>query len=336
MSTKPKVIIVEDKEEDLDEVLDCLGEAGFNKDDILAQPNNYDDALGVIDSHATEVDLVLLDLNLPRSENDSRPEKGHGRRLLDHIHNLNRRSYVHIRVIIVSAEELDDDFEKDMMMRLYESTLVGSARKDALAVMLKANLRRLHRDPMRNLIAKLDVGILNEYDGLKDTSNSPLDRIEKGRSIATRLARNEMDFFEDRLGASERFADNLHKLAEELKDRFDTSPDTRRPEIKASLINSEGGWGRFLWRGWHVDHLYALNNYRRHFKHEDEQPYSGIDSSPNEWNPPANVVEALREGKLLVQIVEMIVQELLEWYLPWHEQVYLPWKEAKKAGGTTT
>jgi hypothetical protein len=85
-----------------------------------------------------------------------------------------------------------------------------------------------------------------------------------------------------------------------------------------------------------VDHLYTLNNYRRHFKHEEDQPYGGVDSSPNAWGPPSEVISSLKEGKRLVPIVEMIVQELLDWYLPWHEQVYLPWREAKTAGGSTS
>jgi DNA-binding NarL/FixJ family response regulator len=336
LSTKPKVLIIEDKEEDLDEVLDCLGEADFTKNDILGKPNTYEEALATLDARATEIDLVLLDLNLPRNEDDARPEKGHGKRLLDHVHELNKRAQVQMHVIIVSAEELAEDFEKDMMMRLYEGTLVGSARKDALAATLKANLRRLRRDPMRNHIAKLEVGILDEYDGLKDTANSPLDRIEKARTIAIRLTRNEMDVFEDRLGASERFADNLNGLVEELKCRFDIASGRSRADIKAILIKSDGGWGRFLWRGWHVDHLYALNNYRRHFKHEEEQPYVGVDSSPNQWAAPATVLESLRDGRVLVQIVDMIVCELLDWYLPWHEQVYLPWRKTKTAGGTSS
>lgn len=322
-----RVIIVEDKTEDLREVSNYLSDADVCEPEDVRSAATYESARDLLSDTAEETDVVLLDLNIPRSERDVRPEKGHGKRLLDHIHELNKRAQVQMKVIIVSAEDLADDFEKDMMMRLYDGTLIGSASKDALAVTLKANLRRLRRDPMRNLIAKMDIGILDEYDGLKDTSNPPLDRIESGRAIAVRLARNEMDYFEGRLGASERFPDDLHRLAGELKRRFDDSPETRRPEIKANLINSAGGWGRFLWRGWHVDHLYALNNYRRHFKHETEQPYGGIVSSPNEWSPPAPVLESMRDGKHLVQIVDMIVLDLLQWYLPWHEQVFLPWKK---------
>lgn len=331
-----RTIIVEDKPEDLYEISSLLHTFDDFGPDCVRHAEDYDSARDLIEGTASETDLVLLDLRIPRNESDVHPEKEHGLRLLDFIHKLNDETHNHIQVIIVSAEAFSDQHSQEVYMKMYHGTLVGTANKDSLPVMLKANLKRFRRDPVRNRILKLNVGIHDEYDSLKNTDNSPLDRIEKARTIAIRLARNEMDFFEDKLGASDQFADNLHRLAEELKKRFDDSPETRRPEIKASLITSDGGWGRFLWRGWHVDHFYALNNYRRHFKHEDEQPYRGVDSSPNEWEPPPDVMSSLKDGKMLVAIVDMIVQELLDWYLPWHEQVYLPWRDAKTAGGATS
>ena len=117
MAPNPKVIIVEDKAEDIEEVLDYLGEAEYcNSEDILGQPGTYDEALALLDEKAGDTDLVLLDLNLPRNDRDSRPERGHGRRLLEHIHNLNKRPHVCIKVIVVSAETLDDTWDKEPLM----------------------------------------------------------------------------------------------------------------------------------------------------------------------------------------------------------------------------
>lgn len=320
-----QVIIVEDKAEDLREVSNYLADSKVCEPEDVRSVATYDEARELIEDRASETDLILLDLNIPRNDQDRQPEKGHGRRLLEHVHNLNKRSQANMNVIIVSAEELDEGWDNEMLKQLYAGTLVGSVRKDALSVMLKANLKRLRRDPLRNRIAKLGIQTLDEYDVVMNTERAPGDRLEKARSLAIKLARNEMDCFEGRIGASERYADNLHGLAEDLKRRFGASPDTRRPEIKADLIRTDGGWGSFLWRGWHVQHLYALNNYRRHFVHEEEQPYAGIASSPNAWQPPADVLDSLSHGRLLVQVVELIVRELLEWYIPWHEQVYMPW-----------
>src|SRR5262249_43517459 len=155
MAEKPRVIIVEDKAEDLREVSNYLADAEFcGPEDILGTPGTYEDALALLNEKATVTDVVLLDLNLPRNELDVRPEKGHGKRLLDHIHNLNQRAQVDIRVIVVSAEELTDGWDADMFKQLYQHTLVGLVQKAALAPMLRANLKRLRRDPLRSRISR--------------------------------------------------------------------------------------------------------------------------------------------------------------------------------------
>ena len=129
------VIIVEDNEEDLREVSNCLADANVCEPENVCSAATYDEACELISDRAIHTDVVLLDLNIPRNSTDSRPEKGHGKRVLDHVHELNKQARVHVQVIIVSAEELADDFEKDLMMRVYKGTLVGSARKDSLPVM---------------------------------------------------------------------------------------------------------------------------------------------------------------------------------------------------------
>jgi hypothetical protein len=34
------------------------------------------------------------------------------------------------------------------------------------------------------------------------------------------------------------------------------------------------------------------------------------------------------KGVSVGKIIDLIILDLLEWYLPWHEQVYLPWKKS--------
>jgi CheY-like chemotaxis protein len=326
MSEKPCVIIVEDKEEDRREVLNYLADQDFcDPKDVLGTPSNYDEALAILNEKSSVADVVFLDLNVPRNDLDARPEKGHGKRLLDHIHGLNQRAGVDIKVIVVSAEELADDWEADMLRQLYRETLVGVVQKAALAPMLKANLRRFRRDPIRSRSSRLGIDVLEEYDIVMDPARATSTRLEKARTLAIRLTRNEMDYFERRLGASELFADNLDGLIKELRKRFEVDARTQRPEIKASAIRVRDGWGGFLWRGWHIQHLYTLNSYRNGYVHEDEQPYQGVLGSPNKWAIPQEVSDSISSGKVLGQIAELIVRDLLEWYIPWHEQVYLPW-----------
>jgi hypothetical protein len=76
-----------------------------------------------------------------------------------------------------------------------------------------------------------------------------------------------------------------------------------------------------------IQHLQTLNSYRNLYEHLDEQPFRSVDGSPDGWNIPHAVLQSLESGQAVGRVAELIVRELLEWYLPWHEQVYLPWRK---------
>lgn len=338
MALKPKVIIIEDKDEDRREVSNVLSDSGFcDGDDILGTPATYEEALALLQERAGDVELVLLDLNLPRDERDPRPEKGHGRALLDHIHRLNSQARVQIRVVVVSAEDLADQWDGELLKQAYQGTLAGIVRKSDLKPMLKANLKRLRRDPLRDRIRRLGVDILDQYDTVYDSAVSIRERVKCARRLAIRLVRNEMDCSCRRHGASDKFADDLNGLIKELENRFATNPKTGRKHIDASAIQSAGGWGAFLWRGVFVQHLYTLNTYRNDYEHIDEKPFRGDGTTANGWVIPSDVLTNAEQGECVGKLTELIVRELLEWYLPWHEQVYQPWfaSIATKPGGGT-
>jgi hypothetical protein len=44
---------------------------------------------------------------------------------------------------------------------------------------------------------------------------------------------------------------------------------------------------------------------------------------------PRELLDGVRSGRHTGVVVESIVRDLLEWYLPWHDQVYRPWREAQ-------
>lgn len=326
MTAMPRIIIVEDKEEDLEEVLDFLGEAGFTKDDILGNPNSYDDALALFDARARESDLVLLDLNLPRNADDARPEKGNGRRLLDHIHSLNRRPQVHIRVIVVSAETLDDTWDKEPLLRQYAGTLLGFAQKAELVDTLNAALAMFGRDPLRDEIIRVDAGVEGYYDKITDPNLPIRERLEEACGLATQLLRNDMDFTYKNQRASVPYADRLNDLIRKVKeDRF--TPSNGRHHISAANIQSPGGWSAFVWRGCLEQHLYTLLNYRNDYVHIRSKPFRNS-SGKDDWEIGEDLLNSMDKGELLGQVIELIVRDLLRWYLPWHEQVYLPWKNS--------
>src|SRR5437870_4244533 len=60
----------------------------------------------------------------------------------------------------------------------------------------------------------------------------------------------------------------------QLENRFAEKRNGKR-YIDASAIQTEGGWGKFLWRGTFANHLYALNNYRNDYEHIEAKPFRG-------------------------------------------------------------
>src|SRR5436309_13042028 len=98
-------VLIEDKPTDRDEIFNRLADAGLRGDNCLGAAESYDEARSLLEQVAERLDVVFLDLNLPRDVTDGRPEKAHGKRLLDFIHDdLNRRACNQIRVVVVSAE----------------------------------------------------------------------------------------------------------------------------------------------------------------------------------------------------------------------------------------
>lgn len=322
-----KFIVVEDIDRDRAEVLNQLADAGFDSDNLLGRPAHYEEAVETIREHAENLDVVFLDLNLPRDGTDARPAKGMGRNILNLIHRtLNPKAG--IRVVVVSGEDLLDGFSDQNMYELWPGTLVSIAQKSALAATLKASLRRLRRDPLAQALRRLKLDdVLAHYEVVVDGSQPIGERLKEARAIGLRLVRNEVDHRLGRVGATTTYADNLNGLIKDhIESRF--APNrSGRVFIDIGAIQSDGGWGAFLWRGAMVQHLYALNQYRNTHEHLREQPYQH--ARPDTWQIPRELLESVSDGRHVGVVVESIVRDLIEWYLPWHEQVYLPWREGK-------
>ncbi|MBT2989940.1 MAG: response regulator [Candidatus Thiodiazotropha sp. (ex Ctena orbiculata)] len=328
MLEKLKFIVVEDKENDRREVLNKLAKAGFNAGNLLGTPETYEGAREMVSTQPDQVDVLFLDLNIPRSEDDYRPEKGHGHKLLEWIHeDINRRPGNHIRVVVVSGEDLLDGVADKIWLERYDGTLVSIAQKAALDVTLKASLKRLKKDPLLQRVKRAGLTILDEYECAFDHERSVTERLEAARRIAIQLVRNEVDHHAGDSELTERYADDLNGLIKfGIENRFDEDERGRR-RIKASRMNTEDGWPGFLWRGALVQHLYAINSYRNLYTHIAEQPYESANQAAPIWEIPPEVLETANRGIAVGQILEAIVKELLNWYLPWHEQVYQPWKD---------
>jgi hypothetical protein len=320
-----KFVIVEDKEHDRNEVLHCLADAGFLPENKLGTAVTYQDAKGLIEDRAADLHVVFLDLNLPWDARDGRPEKRHGKAILDIIHtDLNRRAGNDIRVVVVSGEDLQDGVQNEFFQQSYKGTLVGIVQKAELPKMLRASVKRLKKDPVRSRIRRLEIDILDHYETATDPTKPIKERLKSGRALVIRLVQNEVDHHQQRLGSCKGYADDLNKLVKDhIESRFADAAVGRR-RVKASLISSPGGWGAFLWRGSMVQHLYAINSYRNLFEHVEEQPYRCEGHDRDAWIIPQEVLRAVEAGEAVGKLLELMLNEILDWYLPWHEQVYLP------------
>ena len=327
-----KFMVVEDVDRDRFEVLNQLSDAGFEPQNRLASPTNYQEAVDAIADYADELDVVFLDLNLPRDQTDGRPEKGHGRNLLKLIHDSYNPG-AGIRVVVVSGEDLLDGFTDQNMYDAWPGTLVSIAQKGALARTLKASLRRLKRDPLAQHIRRVgEVDLLALYEQAVDSANPIGERLKAARGVGLHLVKNEVDWYRRHGGYADQYGDNLHGLIkDEIEVRFDPTMfrDGRQKRlIKIGKIASDGGWGAFLWRGSMIQHLYTLNGYRNLYQHGEEQPYDHPGSSS--WSIPRPVLDSVEDGRLVGVVIVALVRDLLEWYLPWHEQVYQPWLEGQR------
>lgn len=334
MTNSLKFIAIEDTEKDLDDVFDILADTGFKAENNLGTAGTYEDAKALIEENAKNLDVIFLDLNLPVNDQDGNPEKRHGASILDFVHSdLNYRADIDIRVIVVSGENLADGIQDNLLKKQYEGTLIGIVQKANLPIMLKASIRRLKKDPLRNRIRRCQLKVIEYYDIVIDPHQTIKERLKSARTLATRLVQNEVDYHNHQLFFSVKYADKLHDL---IKDHIETrfQPDHKGNRwIKQSEITSPGGWGSFLWRGSVANHLYTLNNLRNRYEHIQEQPFRNNGSDPDAWTIPEDLLQKMEKGIRIGMISELITIDLLEWYLPWHEQIYLPWYQSLQSSG---
>ncbi|MCG8601063.1 MAG: response regulator [Verrucomicrobiales bacterium] len=325
MLEKLKFVVVEDKEEDRHEILNQLTDAGLEPENKLAVVGTYEEAKECLADLATEVDTLFLDLNIPRNASDPRPEDKHGSNLLKAIHSdFNRRPGVDIKVIVISGQDLvTNDAARDVFMETYKGTLIGIVNKPNLAKMLQSSLKRLKRDPLAAALRRVDLDLEEELSCLRDTGRSSLDRVKAARKIAIRIAINEIDVRNGSKGSRPDLEDNLSKILSELRGRFFKNPDTGWTDMTAGGIDTEDGWGGHVWRGVLFQHLQIINTYRNLVEHMEDQPYKNSTSDPDTWDIPSDLLDVAKEADPTAQIVTLATIELLEWYLPWHEQVYL-------------
>ena len=122
---------------------------------------------------------------------------------------------------------------------------------------------------------------------------------------------------------------NGHKTSVSLEDEFwlslrqiATSTNTGLPALLQTIDTSREGANLSS-----AIRVYVLNHYRNDHTHLPEHPYD--EGTQRNWAIPRDTLDRVRGGVTLGLVAEHIVRELLDWYMPWHEQVYLPWAEGR-------
>ena len=347
MPSKTRVLIVEDKDDERRSVRNQLGRYKVCSVDDVESPDGsfrpaqtYSEARALLERFAPEVRLVLLDLNIPYDEDDHSAEDKHGGKLLEVIHEMNRRPDVQIRVVIVSGQEVAKGWSGENLQVRFKNTVIGIAEKEKPNSLIE-QFQRLDENPLRDRLLDLNVEVVDYLDAVCSPELGIKERLENACSLAVRLVRNEMDHAENQINASEELADDLRGLIKQIEERFKlqtivlrNGKTVERRFVDASALE-RGDWGNFLWRGTLVQHLYALSNYRNDYVHIKKKPFRSDQGTKDAWPIPYDTLVSVEKGERLGQVVEYIVRDLLDWYLPWHEEVFYPWKAAKSAGGAS-
>jgi CheY-like chemotaxis protein len=264
--------VIEDNPADLEEVGNQVCSAGLDPRNLLALAGTYEDARRELERHARELDLVFLDLRLPRDGTDANPERAHGNRLLDLIHeDLNRRPDVRIRVIVISGEDIQDGLTDDNLRKVYRKTLVEIAPKRDLPRHIQNAVKQLLKDPLLERVKNARIDIVDPYETLVDTSLAVDERLMAAKRLVCRLICYDGDYGANRPGAC-LYGDDLNAAIKDLiEDRF--TRDSRGGLVRlGNLTNAHDHWGQFLWRGAIFQHLYTINSYRNIYEHLAHQP----------------------------------------------------------------
>jgi hypothetical protein len=178
------------------------------------------------------------------------------------------------------------------------------------------------------------IDIDGEYEILTNTALTVNDRLKAAKRLACRLVRYDGDYRKQRVGACDGYGEDLNGAIKAIIEGRFVAPG-RHGVVKIANLGHGDYWEQFLWRGAMLQHLYTINAYRGVFQHLEEQAYTLGADKPDEWKVPAEVLAQVERGHLVIQAVELLVRELLEWYLPWHEQIYQPWAARQRgaAGG---
>ena len=318
--------VVEDREQSLRNVLQQARQAGFRKKIGVAE--NLAEATIALGEHWKEIDLVFLDLNIPADQSDSHPRKDHGQALLELIHkDFNRRGEHSITVIIVSGE-VDSDAERQLWVDHYSPTVLDLASKDNLTEDFRHCVQRYFEDPLKVAIRSIWPEAFANFDVVTDTGKSKNDRSLAAIQLGCVMLKNIDEFESANDGVPTSSSSDLNTLIKEYLGRnFDPASPNKPNQVYSNLRKLKRRRDEWGLRGYVVEHLYSVHKYRNAIIHlSDTGPFHDGRSDYAIWDGERDLISRLENAERTCKIIQLVVEDIVEWYLPWHEQVYRPWK----------
>lgn len=322
-----RYFVVEDREDALTSVLQMARVSGLRTENRLGVAKDLDSAMTTINTKWRDIDLILLDLNIPKNDDDTHLSKDNGEIILKLVHeDINLRGGHAISIIIVSGE-VDSSFEERFWLN-HRPTVIGLAAKNELSKTLPQCLQKLSQDSILLQLRRVFPEAQHAYLDLTDPNKSANDRSLAGLKLGCFILKSINAYEYNRTDAAYAQTQDLNSLIREYLQRNFEAPHY------SDLRKLRGSRQKWILRGYMVEHLYSLLKYRNSIIHLiDTGPFHDGSNEYAIWADYPDVIRYLERADGICKILAQIAQDLLQWYLPWHEKVYLPWKQSVSSGG---
>jgi len=301
-----KCLIVEDEPDWQERFQRACVQRGFRTEQLSVAP---DKATAIVQVENSQPDIVILDLGIPSRADQGDIAERNGRDVLRRIHDSDRENLTRTVVLIVSGRI--DDYSQQ---RYEEDPLVVRAvNKDDVADALPKLLKRAEKAALRTFrdLKNHWPEMLPKFERLMSESARPSEVLADAYAIANGILRDVGQTvmgaqYPIDIGDDDMFA-RIHVL------RGSSSKlDHRSPHHEK--LSSE------IWiDGIVYQHLETIRNYYNCHRHYGRLAPTASHRCLLDVNVPVErtYFDELENMARLPHILRPVVQDLLDWYLPW-------------------
>ena len=316
-----RIFVLEDDDGHYEQILECLARKPLclrSDEVIVARRTALQDARDwLVENHHT-INLVLLDLYVDGRPGDASPSEQNGVELLKWLDSAQGKPIgpeghrLEVDTIVVSSGVTET--QRENYSRLYPRTVFDAVPKLDIRTILPNRILQWQkgRHKLGSWLAGptgLGSEVAKAWRHISTGDGSLLQRVNDAQTIAIAIAHNV---------ASVRVLKEGGKVpGRNLKNLLDDEP-RRSPQRDP------------LWRGNVLDQLYLINGWRNQVEHSDRDfPFDsavGLAELDNFKIPGRNelLIDRMRRYRYIESALAVLVEDLLHWYRPWHEGVFLP------------